>query len=40
VNGPLLSHLAKVIVGEEDLNTALRSAEEEANKAIEAMKSK
>lgn len=36
VNGPLLKHITNVITGEEDLNTALRKVEEEANKAIDA----
>lgn len=38
VNGQLLSHAYRAILGDEDLNTALRLAEEEANKAIAAMK--
>jgi multiple sugar transport system substrate-binding protein len=36
VTGNLLKQITQVILGEEDLNTALKTAEEEANKAIEA----
>ena len=40
VTGPLQTNVMKAILGEIDLNTALRVAEEEANKAIEAEKKK
>lgn len=36
VSGPLKTNITKVILGEMDLNTALRTTEEEANKALEA----
>ncbi|ULL16629.1 extracellular solute-binding protein [Paenibacillus sp. H1-7] len=38
VTAPLKSNLMKVMTGETDLNTALRDAEEQANKAMEAVK--
>lgn len=38
VNGPLLKNITSVIKGDMDLNTALRTTEESANKAIEALK--
>jgi multiple sugar transport system substrate-binding protein len=38
VNTPLLKNMISVIKGEMDLNTALRTTEESANKAIEAAK--
>jgi len=40
VSGPLEAQLKRVIYGEIDLNTAFRTAVEEANKAIEEMKAK
>lgn len=38
VTGPLLKDITSVIMGEMDLNSALRKTEESANKAIEAAK--
>jgi multiple sugar transport system substrate-binding protein len=40
VSGPFNSQLVKLILGETDVNTALRVAEEEGNKNIEAQKNK
>ncbi|CAG7614767.1 ABC transporter substrate-binding protein [Paenibacillus allorhizosphaerae] len=40
LNSPLQTNLIKAILGEIDLNTALRQTEEEVNKAIEAEKKK
>lgn len=38
VSAPLKANLTKVMMGEMDLNTALRVTEEEANKALEAVR--